>query len=1098
MDKDFKHLTPSCEVMASMLVHVGMLREVELLLLGMENQGITFHSAVTFGNLVGGYLGRGETGRAFFVYNQMRGQGLIPPLSCCSALLHHLVRIRETQLAFRVCLDMVEIGINASDLGKSSVDNIVRLLCSEGMIQEARNLVKKAMALGFEPSSLVIYEIACGYCENKDFEDLLGFFVQMKCPPDVLTGNSIINTICSYFGAERADFFRQKLEQLGFQPNEITFGVLIGWSCHVGNLRNAVTYWSETLSRGLKPHICSYNSLISGMFMQGMWEHVQAVLDEMVDRGTTPNLTTFRILLAGYCKARRFDEAKNMIPEMVNRGFIESSSPEDPLSKVFTVLGLNPSAVRLKRDNDVGFLKTEFFDTLGNGLYLDTDLDEYEKRVNDVLQESTIIDYNSVVMKECSDGNYSAAVGLVNEMVQWGQGLSLSVFSALLNGLCTSRLHVRASAYLLDQVPKLTNQLDQETLNLLVQAYCKKGLTYKGSILFDGMQQRNLTIHGKTFSLLIKGLCKMKNNQKIIDLLAMAQQSKWLPELEDCKALVECLCHQNMLKEVLKLFESMMVANTHLRLEICHVFLEKLCVLGFAGISHVLVEKLLLQGFALDHIAYSHLLRGFCKEKRFSVAFTILDSMLTNNLVPCLDVSVILIPQLCRAARFEKAIALKNIVSAEQSKLSSSVNSALVKGYFLTRKIEEAVNLVQDMMWGGQVPDAEIYDIMFQENCRVKNFTKVRELVGAKIRNNLGLPISSYRNWVRLMCADGRFLSALRLKDFMLGQSGSHGLIVYNILLFYLLSNGNLVLVTELLNELQKKGLLLDEVSYNFLVYGFSQCKEVSTSVHYLSTMISKGLRPSNRSLRTVLCSLCELGVLKEALELSREMHARDWIHGSLVQNSLVECLVSHGQLQEAEDFLDRMVRKGQIHDSINYNYLIRLFCQYGRLNKVVDLLNVMLKKGNIPNSASYDSIIQSFCACNKMDQAMTFQTEMLDRDLKPSIKTWNMLVHKFCQDGQSAEAERLLISMVQLGVTPTREIYYSLINCHRYENNLRKASELVQVMQRNGYEPDFDMHWSLISKLSHSNDKDKDSSSKGFLSRLLSGSGFTSKSKLG
>ena len=56
------------------------------------------------------------------------------------------------------------------------------------------------------------------------------------------------------------------------------------------------------------------------------------------------------------------------------------------------VLGYNPSAVRLKRDNDAGFSKTEFLYNLGNGLYLYTDLDEYDKTVARVLEDSMIPD----------------------------------------------------------------------------------------------------------------------------------------------------------------------------------------------------------------------------------------------------------------------------------------------------------------------------------------------------------------------------------------------------------------------------------------------------------------------------------------------------------------------------------------------------------------------------------------------------------------------------------------------------------------------------------------------------------------------------------
>ncbi|KAF2299427.1 hypothetical protein GH714_031909 [Hevea brasiliensis] len=1078
--------------MASVLFQYGMLRELQLLLLAMERQGILLDNNEIFSKLIEGYVGACDLERAVLVYDRLREQGLVPSLFCYHVLIDLLVRMRRTQLAFRVCLDMFETGINLSDGEMVTIDKVVRLLCGDGMVQEARNLLKKVMALGFEPSSSVINNIASGYCEKKDFEDLLSFFVALKRSPNVLAGNKIINGLCTNFGVERANLFRLELENLGFMPDEVTLGIMIGWSCREGNLRSAFIYLSEMLSTGLEPVIWSYNALIGAVFREGMWKHAQDILVEMVDRGMTPNLSTFRTLLAGYCKARQFDEVKMMVHKMVDHGLIELSLLDNPLSKAFMVLGLNPLSVRLKRDNDVGFSKTEFYDNLGNGLYLDANLNEYEKRVNEILKDSMIPDFNLLVMKESDHGNFKAALLLIDEMVRWGQELSLSVFSALVKGLSASRSHIRACSCLIEKMPMLAKQLDDVVLNLLVRAYCKGGLTYKGRIFFDEMLLRDIPIENGTYTALLVGLCKRGNYQDFHYCWEIARNRKWLPGLQDCKSLVECLFHRRILKEALELLESMMLFHPHLRSEIYHMFLEKLSITGFTSIAHKLVDELIQQGCIFDDIAYNHLIRGLCKERNYRVAFTILETMLARNLVPCLDVSLILIPQLCRADKLDKAIALREIVLREQCAFTFSIHCALVKGFCMTGNVGEAANVVQDMLLKGLFPDAEIYNMLFQGYCQANSLRNVRELLGVLIRKFLSPSISSYQNLVRLMCMQGSFTSALSLKELMLGHSRYHSLIIYNILVFYLFSAGNSLLVDKVLNELQEKGLLLDEVTYNFLVYGFSECKDVSSCLHYLSTMISKGFRPSYRSLRAAVTCLCDLGEFSRALELSREMEVRNWVHGSFVQNVIVEGLLSLDKLQEAECFLAQMVDKGLIPDSINYDNLIKRFCFLGRLRKAVELLNIMLKKGNIPNSASYDSVIHGLCIKNQLNEALDFHAEMLDRDLKPSLKTWDMLIHKLCQLGQTAEAENLLISMVQLGETPTRLMYSSVINGYRVENNPRKASELMQMMQQSGYEPDFDTHWSLISNLHKSKDKYSSNSSQGFLSRLLSGSGLS------
>ncbi|KAJ6290334.1 hypothetical protein OIU78_026122 [Salix suchowensis] len=450
--KGFRHFPKSCELMASILVRHGMFREIQLLLLAMERQGISMDSKV-FVSLIEGYVGIGDLERAVLVYDQMRERDLVPSLFCYRALVDLLVRMKRTQLAFRVSLDLVELGVSVCEGENASFENVVKLLCRDGMIQEARNFVRKLMALGFEPSSLVLNEIALEYCEQ-DFEDSLRFFAEVKCSPNVHTGNKIVFRSCTRFGVERANLFRLKLEHLGFMPDEVTFGILICWCCHERKLSGAFNYLSELLSRGLKPDIWCYHALISALFKEDLWKHAQDVLDEMVDMGTTPVLSTFKILLAGYCRARRFDEVKMVIREMVNCGLIESSALEDPLSKAFMIVELKTLSVRLKRDNDVELSKTEFFDNLGNGLYLDTDLDEYDKRVTGILEDSMVPDFD-LIREECSNGNFEVAYSLTSEMARWGQEPSLSVISALLKGLCSTRSNIKLCSSLLEKMPKV-------------------------------------------------------------------------------------------------------------------------------------------------------------------------------------------------------------------------------------------------------------------------------------------------------------------------------------------------------------------------------------------------------------------------------------------------------------------------------------------------------------------------------------------------------------------------------------------------------------------------------------------------------------------
>ncbi|KAK7287579.1 hypothetical protein RIF29_00860 [Crotalaria pallida] len=1092
VDKN-NHLFHSYEVMASLLVQARLFQEAEDLLSVMELRGIPLDCHQILEDLIEGYVDTRELERAVFMYGRMRDQGMVPSRSCCRVLIDHLVLMKRTELAFPVAFDMVDFGAGLSGSEMKTLESVMILLCGDGKIQEARSLVKKVLHFNSEVSTLVFDQIAFGYCEKKDFKDLLSFFVEVKRAPSVIAANRVINCLCSSFGAERAGMFMQKLEKLGLNPDEVTYEILIGWSCREGKLKNAMSYLSVVLSKSLVPHRYAYNALISGLFKVGMLEHTRDILDEMIDRGTPPDISTFRVLIAGYCKYRRFDDVKTMVLEMESRGLIKLSSMESPLSKAFLILGLNPLSVRLKRDNDGRLSKTEFYDDIGNGLYLDTDVDEYDNHITCVLEESMVPDFNSYVRKECSNNNLKNALILVEEMLWWGQELLLPDFSNLVRHLCSSQSKIKLLIMLLEKMSRSSHKLDQETLNLVVQAYSKKGLLCKAKIRLDEMLQKKFHIKNETYTAILMSLCKKGNTKDLNYYWDIACRNKWLPGLEEFKHLLVSICHQKMLREALQLLEIMLVSYPYLRLDICHVFLEVLSFTGLTSIALIVLEQL-QHSFVLDHADYNNLIRGICNEGKFSVAITLLDDMLDKNLAPCLDVSALLIPQLCKAERYEKAIALKDIIVKEQPSFSYAAYCALISGFCNARNIGKADTLLHHMQSERLIPDAGLCNMLIQGHCQANNLRKVGEIFGIVIRKSFELSLPSYRHLIRLTCMKGRVLFALSLKDHMLAQCSLDGLIMYNILIFYLLSSGKILVVNEILTEMEEKKVVLNEVGHNFLVYGFLHCKDLSRSLHYLTTMIYEGLKPSNRSLRKVISNLCDAGKLQKALELSHEMRLRGWIHDSVIQTTITENLLCCGKIQEAENFLERMEEESLTPGNINYDYLIKQFCHYGRLNMAVHLLNIMLNKHCIPISTSYDYLIHGFCTQNKLNTASSFYSEMLNWNLKPRIDTVEMLVHSFCQDGWIEQAEQFLLDMVRGGETPTRIMYCTVIRSYHMEKNLSKASELIQAMQEIGYQPDFEAHWSLISNLNSAKAKDNENDSKGFLSSLLSKSGFVQK----
>ncbi|KAK1440804.1 hypothetical protein QVD17_06636 [Tagetes erecta] len=1008
-DGGFKHLDQSFKIMIGLLVRVGLYKDAELLLLGMDREGILLDDQEICSDLIEWYISVDEFEKSIKMYDRMRELNLVPSLSCYCSLVNYLVEMNRSKLVFRVYDDMIDMGMVEKDV----YENVIRLLCRVGKVLESRNLIKKTYVYGIKPNSLILDAIASGYCKKKDYDDLLSLFNEMHCYPDVMVGNKIVHSICQNLGVEEAFEFLKELELLGFTPDAITFGILIGWSCKEGRLKNALFYLSNVLSRGLKPNKYSYNGIISAVFKHGMENHANDIFLEMEDEGVTPDMSTFRVLLAGYCKNRRFDEVKILIEKMVQKGVIELSPLQDPISKAFLLLGIDPMVLRVRRDNDVAFSKTEFYDSVGNGLYLKGDVVDFDQTMVKVLDDSMVPDYNQMIL---TDDDFT----IVDELVHWGQELSISCFSTLLKKFHASNSGFKTLTTLLDKMPNLHHNLDEEALNLLVQAYAKRGFVHKSKKIFNEMVKKKVKITRETYSALVRGLCKKGNSNDLNECWDLVQNKTWLPTLNDYRTLISSLCKNDMVMESLFLFEHAMMDYQHEVTEIFYEFLENLCGFGFTKVARVLFQELLDRGYILDSVAYSYLLSSLCKNNHLSEAF------MTYNTI--------------------------------RAKVTT--------------------------------PNVDIYNILLHQYCVVKDLRKVKEVFGAILKRNITIYIPSYSKLVSLMCDTGRPHIAFSLKDFMVKQCSSH-ITLYNILIFHLFASKNDVYVDMLLDEIQETGVEFDDVTYNFLIYGFSNCKARSRSVYYLTEMMFKELKPSNRSLRAVTRSLLKDGEFKKVLNLSQEMEKRSWVHCSIIQDEIVMRFLNTGKIQEAVNFLENMISKDLVPDNINYNNLIKKMCHCGKKDRAFDLLDIMLMKGNIPDSPTYDCLVQDLCVSNKIDNALDLYTEMLTRRLEPSIKTYEVLTEKLCEFGRPSEGEKVIDAMIRVGLQPSKEMFGSVVGRYHSERNFTKASKLLQKMQQFGYKPDFETHWSLISTLSRFSDRDKDDNSSSFLSKLLSKSGF-------
>lgn len=1055
---DFQHLSRSYEIMVSLLASAQMLDEAKSLLSSMVRNNIVLSDyGALFSGVIQAYAEASKVNDSLSLFDQARDMGQVLSGSCYHSLLNSLIKIPDADLVVRVYRDMINAGL-ASYSENPVLEFVVTRLANIGKISEAVRLIRLLKQFGIRPSQEAISAIAEGFCIKKDFGDMMNFLREQAAIPKSENCSKMVNSLCTNLGSKKAWIFVQRMEKMGFKPDATTFGNLICQSCRGGNVRDAFIYLSECFSRKIMPRVYFYNSIIGGIFRKGMYRHVSYVYDDMLEKGLKPDLYTFRILVAGYCKYRKLDEVEKVIDEVNNSNIISVQRGGCFFSKAMSILGLGHLGVKLKRDNSVGFQKAEFFDNLGNGLYLDMDIDEFECTLDEVLNLAMVPNFDSVVISELKRGNVRNALETRHGAVQLGKDLSLEAYEELLRCLLANVQYLKDAVRIIDEMPESIDNIDSRILNSAVRIFSENKMATKACLLLERLISHDMLVERGSYSSLLLCFCEERDIHGFKKSWELAKRGSWSPDKKELEAIFCFLLNFGAISETLELLDSIERYHRRSSDDVYKVLVKLLSSTGYTDFACAIVEAILNNGLFLDSSSILYLIKGFIKERKSAEALGLYKIWIERNSTLDAGTFQLVWPLILKFGCVDSVFCL---IQPSEKTLPNSILDLCLREM---RKEESSV--FQGTSLKNLRFDESCLNTLLQGSCRENNFKNTLEILCYMLRKGACMSITGYRALTSRMCATQNFEKALKLSNIIQGVNKPSEIIYKNILISCLFSMRSEPLVDRVLTEMQRRGIYPDNVTYDFLLYGYHKCGNMGKSVEAFDASISKGFEPSNRSLRIIMSHFCRKSSLDKAIELFNLTKLKKWKYGSSIVNTLGLCLISSGQCLEAKHIFE----KAPVN--LYFDPLIRQFCRKGEITTAISLANKMLKGGNIPCEITYSGIIYLLCRCRDIDAALNFLTEMELQQLRPSKKSSETLIRALCDLGRLPDAKSVLEVMVRVGAVPSYEIYNHVLEKYHEVKNLEMAAEITREMQKAGHMPKFEMQWSIISELRSSGDK--------------------------
>ncbi|KAL6649289.1 hypothetical protein ACP70R_013513 [Stipagrostis hirtigluma subsp. patula] len=1078
--KEFKHLPRSNETMVSILADAHMLSQSESLLLSLDNTMAPAIASELFSKIIQAYLEAGNLEKSIALYDCARSKCLIPSDSCYQLLLNVLIRNRKDELTLRAYTDMLEVGLGSCTKG-DVLDSVIMALIKKNRFLQALGILRQLRSLDLKLSRGSLSTIIEEFNKKKNIGDMINFLEEWQCLPELRRCNRILTSSCKILGTDEAWLIFRRLEALGFAPDATTFGIFICHSCRERKLKAAFVYLSECFSRHIKPKVFAYNAILGGVFRDGLYRHAKYVFEDMVEREVMPDLSTYQIMLAGYCRYRQFDDIEQVLKNIKTNVVKELPSGNCVLSKALSFLGLDHLGVKVKRDNATGFPKAEFFDSVGNGLYLDTDSKKFEISLAQTFDNALGPNINSELVSASQRGNVASALLVKDEAFQLEHDISPASCSELIKALCESPAHVMDVIDLMEEMPDTFDQLDAQTLNLVVQTLVRNGLPSHAKLVLEILIRRGLSISQDTYTSLMIGFCQERDIAGFWECWNIATKCRWSPASMDLSSLVSCLCKWGVIEEALKLIIQLLDCYPDLSFSAYCALLKELCRTGYTSVGCAMLEVLMENGVVVDGSLILNVMEGFLMENKTAESIGVYDLWLDKSKM-C-DVftyrsALISLPWLDT----ERALDLvESMMALEFTEVSACC--CVVKELVQTGNMKHARSVLQESTSGKF--SSTLLDSLLQAYGCLNNWRKLDAVLCMMLKMHSNISIAGYRFLVRRLCEQNRFRSASSLKELFQHSEKSRELISYNILIFYMFQRRNTSQVHDLLKDMEGTGISPDKTTYDFLIYGFHKSGDTNDSVNALDACIARGLKPNNRSLRIVLSHYCRLGNIEKSLALFHLIERSGWRHGLVTITTLTSCLLSFGRRFEAISCLNNVSKTALIGSDINFDTFIKEFCILGDLKMSVILLNAMLKKGNLPSEVSYSSIIHRLCILKEFDQALDFLAEMQFTGLKPSEISCDALVRGLCDMRRTCDARKILEMLTTSGSAPSFGMYRTVFDNYWRSSNIQKAAALLHDMQQAGQVPNFEMHWSIISNF-NSTDKKTEGNGEPILANLF------------
>ncbi|KAJ0045419.1 hypothetical protein Pint_03829 [Pistacia integerrima] len=330
---------------------------------------------------------------------------------------------------------------------------------------------------------------------------------------------------------------------------------------------------------------------------------------------------------------------------------------------------------------------------------------------------------------------------------------------------------------------------------------------------------------------------------------------------------------------------------------------------------------------------YTSLLSGLCRKGKAVSALLFFDKVMAKGTVPNGVMLTCLVNGLFKAGQLKAALYIYDAIEKEGVFPDTVSLNAVIDGFSRMGKMMKAYDLLSTMRSRGLRPSLATYNILLH------GFSKKKDL---------------------LMCS---MLHSIMMKSGLLpGKLTCHSLILgfCETGMLECCKTGELGKASDLLNVMNKLGVLPDINTYDAIVAGLNRVSAFQESHSVVHDMSERGFTPKLTQCITLINGMCRMGNLQGAFRLrdEMEMEALQVSPCDVAESAIVRGLAVCGKVEEAMLVLNRMLRMRLVPTVATFTTLMYKFCKEANFVEALKLKGIMECCGVKLDAVAYNVLI--------------------------------------------------------------------------------------------------------------------------------------------